>query len=294
MAVTETRSSSLTASHSEDVLDGYDKFCNTAKKLSSLLYELQRDHLQAFSTTWTLLNRRMYQRYIYLGVQDLIPDYILWLKELLEADEYMALVHRLIRFEEDMSSITQSWLTVWKSLQLYHMQEGDRKRRSMINKLAHTLRIVHDMKFPFDMYPKLKGAPMTQWSKLENREEAWVYFVDYVQREWNGSEGNHKRLWARIQNDACANCDYLLANHYMCVASASGVGRRTIMIPSSFQTLHVRHLPVRRRPEPVEGEHREEVLRQVSLQRAEPCLPESVRADEARARSTGGWAEPPG
>lgn len=215
MADAETHSLSLTASHFEDVLDGYDKFCNTAKKLSSLLYELQRDHLQAFSTTWTLLNRRMYQRYVYLVVQDLIPDYILWLKELLDADEYMALVHRLIRFDEDMSSITQSWLTVWKSLQLYHLQEGDRKRRSMINKLAHTLRIVHDMQFPFDMYPKLKEIPMTQWSKLENREEAWVYFVDHVQREWNGSEGNHKRLWARIQNDACANCDYLLANHYM-------------------------------------------------------------------------------
>lgn len=55
------------------VLDGYDKFCATAKKMSSLLFELQRDVLQNFSLTWVLLNKRMFQRWVYFEVRDLIP-----------------------------------------------------------------------------------------------------------------------------------------------------------------------------------------------------------------------------
>lgn len=59
------------------MLDGYDKFCATAKKLSTLLFELQRDTLQNFSLTWMLLNKRMYERWVYLDVQELIPECIL-------------------------------------------------------------------------------------------------------------------------------------------------------------------------------------------------------------------------
>lgn len=59
------------------VLDGYDNFCATAKKLSLLLFELQRDTLQNFSLPWVCLNKRMYQRWVYLEVQDLIPECIL-------------------------------------------------------------------------------------------------------------------------------------------------------------------------------------------------------------------------
>lgn len=59
------------------ILDGYDRLCSTAKKLSSLLFELQRDHLQQFELTWTILNKRMYQRYVYMEIQELIPECIL-------------------------------------------------------------------------------------------------------------------------------------------------------------------------------------------------------------------------
>lgn len=51
--------------------------CNAAKSLSPLLFELQRGHLQKFSLTWNLLNKRVYQRWVYLEVQELIPECIL-------------------------------------------------------------------------------------------------------------------------------------------------------------------------------------------------------------------------
>lgn len=51
--------------------------CSAAKELTPLLFELQRGHLQKFSLTWNLLNKRVYQRWVYLEVQDLIPECIL-------------------------------------------------------------------------------------------------------------------------------------------------------------------------------------------------------------------------
>lgn len=59
------------------MLDGYDKMCNAARILSPLLFELQRGHMQQFSLTWNLLNKRIYQRWVYWSVKDLIPGCIL-------------------------------------------------------------------------------------------------------------------------------------------------------------------------------------------------------------------------
>lgn len=199
-----------------DILDGYDNFCSTAKKLSSLLYELQRDHLETFSLTWLLLNKRMYQRYVYLVVQELIPDCILWLKEYLDADKYSAMANRLISFDEDMTAITQEWLIVWENLQKYHLTVADRKRRSMTLKLAQTMITIHDTQFPFKRYPKLKkNLSMSQWSKLENRGDAWLHMVDYIKREWNCTERCLKRLATPLQNKICPKCDSASISHHM-------------------------------------------------------------------------------
>lgn len=59
------------------VLDGYDKMCNAARIMSPLLFELQRGHMQQFALTWNLLNKRIYQRWVYWEVKDLLPECIL-------------------------------------------------------------------------------------------------------------------------------------------------------------------------------------------------------------------------
>lgn len=59
------------------ILNGYESLCNSAKNVSPLLYELQRGHLQKFSLTWSLLNKRIYQRWVYFDVQKLMPECIL-------------------------------------------------------------------------------------------------------------------------------------------------------------------------------------------------------------------------
>jgi hypothetical protein len=59
------------------IMDGYDKVCSSAEQLAPLLFELQRGHLQKFSLSWALLNKRMYQRCVYFEVLKLIPECIL-------------------------------------------------------------------------------------------------------------------------------------------------------------------------------------------------------------------------
>lgn len=194
------------------ILDGYDKFCSTASKLSTLLFELQRDHLQNFSLTWQLLNKRMYQRWVYLEVQDLIPECILKLKDLLDSEAYSAMAHRLIRFDEDMTSITQSWIEVWSYLQNYNLESGEyfrRLRRSYFTDMLKEIR-----KKDFSRYGQLnRTIPMSKWSELGNRQEAWLQMIDYLKKSWD--EKDDSRLFMVVLNDNCGKCELELASHYM-------------------------------------------------------------------------------
>lgn len=213
------------------ILDGYDKFCSTAKKLSSLLFELQRDHLQQFLLTWTILNKRMYQRYVYMEIQELIPECILKLKDLLEPEEYSTMAHRLIRFDEDMTSITKSWSDVWSLLEDYHMSSGDTERRNRISCIQDLLKAIRDCEFDFSPYEKLlkrENSAKMQWMKMENRDEAWVLTVEYLKRVWQ--EKDDSRLYASVRNERCITCDFALASHYAYVLAIHRIGRLKIKI----------------------------------------------------------------
>lgn len=197
------------------ILDGYDKFCSTAKKLSSLLFELQRDHLQDFLLTWTILNKRMYQRYVYMEIQDLIPECILKLKDLLEPTDYSTMAHRLIRFDEDMTSTTKNWSEVWQLLQDYHVGNEDIERRKRISSIHDLLKAIRDCEFdctPYEKLLKRENSAKMQWVKMENRDEAWVLTIDYLKRVWH--EKDDTRLYATFLNKRCISCDLEIASHH--------------------------------------------------------------------------------
>lgn len=156
----------------------------------------------------------MYQRWVYFEVQDLIPECILMLKDLLDSDDYSAMAHRLIRFDEDMTSITQSWIEVWSHLQNYHLEDEECARRVRISYLEAMLKAIRER--DFSRYGELKETiPMAQWAKLENREEAWLQMVDYLKKVWD--EKDDSRLTIKVLNDNCVKCESELASHYMWV-----------------------------------------------------------------------------
>lgn len=137
------------------------------------------------------------------------------LKELLEPDEYSSMAHRLIRFDEDMTSIAKNWSDVWSLLQDYHMGSEDAERRNRIRCIEELLKAIRDCEFDFSGYDKLlkrENSSKMQWMKMENRDEAWILTVDYLKRCWD--EKNDSRLFAFVRNERCITCDFALASHY--------------------------------------------------------------------------------
>lgn len=157
----------------------------------------------------------MYQRYVYMEIQGLIPECILKLKDLLEPEEYSTMAHRLIRFDEDMTSITKSWSDVWSLLQEYHMGSEDSERRNRISCIQDLLKAIRDCEFDFSLYETLlkhDNSAKMQWMKMENRDEAWVLTVNYLKRVWQ--EKDDSRLYATVRNEQCLTCTSALARHY--------------------------------------------------------------------------------
>lgn len=180
------------------------------------------------------MNKRMYQRYVYMEIQELIPECILKLKDLLEPDEYSTMAHRLIRFDEDMTSITKSWSDVWSLLQEYHMGSEDSERRSRISCIQDLLKAIRDCEFnfaPYDSLLKRENSAKMQWMKMENRDEAWALTVDYLKRVWQ--EKDDSRLYASVRNERCITCDFALASHYAYVLKF----KQHIELP--FRFIHV-------------------------------------------------------
>lgn len=135
------------------------------------------------------------------------------LKELLEAEEYEAMAHRLIRFDEDMTSIAKSWSEVWSLMQNYHVSSEEMERRNRIRCIEELLKAIRDCEFDFTGYEKLlKRDNASKWMKMENRDEAWILTVDYLKRCWD--EKDDSRLFAFVCNDRCVTCDFALASHY--------------------------------------------------------------------------------
>ncbi|XP_055588217.1 uncharacterized protein LOC129740536 [Uranotaenia lowii] len=196
------------------ILDGYDKLCNSAKALSPLLFELQRGHLQQFSLTWCLINKRMFQRYVYFEVQKVIPECILKLKELLFDEEYKSMVFRFIQFDDDMNSTSQIWRDVWSLLHDYHKARDDSARRKRISS-AHSLMVaVKESEFNFVTdVQRQRDRPIVEWLALENRYLVWEFVVHSLKSRWIACV--NPRLTASIENVQCRKCNFALATHYI-------------------------------------------------------------------------------
>lgn len=167
------------------ILDGYDKFHESGQKLSSLLYEIQGDHLDQFSMTWVLLNKRIYQRFVFAEFQDLIPDCIYMLKSRVSMGTYTEIAHRLVHLDEDMNSIKQSWVNVWERLQMFHFDFKDKVRGLLVRQLKRTLDVISLEKLDYEKLSNcVDDIPITQWSRKEDREMAWLWTMKYLNKDW--------------------------------------------------------------------------------------------------------------
>lgn len=125
------------------------------------------------------------------------------------------MAHRLIRFDEDMTSITKTWAEVWTLLQTFHMTDKETERRNRMGVIEELFKEIRKSDFDFLPHETLlnrEHSSKMQWTKLENRDDAWTLAVHYLKNVWN--EKDDTRLYSMIQNERCITCYSPLTSHY--------------------------------------------------------------------------------
>lgn len=125
------------------------------------------------------------------------------------------MAHRLIRFDEDMTSITKTWADVWALLQTYHMTDKESERRNRMGCIQELFKAIRVCEFDFEPHDSLlnrENSAKMSWTKLDNRDDAWILAIHYLKNVW--SEKDDTRLYSSIQNERCITCYSSLTSHY--------------------------------------------------------------------------------
>lgn len=189
------------------VLDGYEELCAVSESISRFLFAFENHHLNKFCLTWTMLNKRMYQQYVYLNVTDTMLACIITLKEDELTKKRSILIKKYIQFDDEMIQIDRTWKDTWVALNLYNLSEDERNRRMR-------LKAIHNL---FDVIRKDVTATCTQcvdiseWSTNENRQLVWQSMLAFVAKSSVESFSGH--INTLVCDDKCKECNEMLEYH---------------------------------------------------------------------------------
>lgn len=137
---------------------------------------------------------------------------IFQLKEILNTEDFNKIAHRLIEFDDDMTSIAQTWIDVWSLLQDYHTKDEDIERRHRIFSL-HTLLMDIKECSGHLVTSEDPAKPAPDFTALEDRDVAWALALKFVHMMHDVR--HNERLTATVQNSQCSKCHSALASHYV-------------------------------------------------------------------------------
>lgn len=145
------------------------------------------------------------------------------LKEVLDTEKYSAMAHRLIKFDEDMTSIAQTWINVWSLIQEFHSTSEDMERRQRIISL-HSLLVgiknnAVDIPMDVDDIDENNVHPTADWIQMDNRDKAWALVLKHLQQLDDVMQS--QRITSVVQNSHCTKCSHALASHYVYVLHAT-------------------------------------------------------------------------
>lgn len=63
------------------LIDGYETFMQEANELHQYMLELESGHMKQFGMSWNLLNKRMYQRWVYADIIQVVEEMVNCIKE---------------------------------------------------------------------------------------------------------------------------------------------------------------------------------------------------------------------
>ena len=165
-----------------DILNGYERITEIADTLTPLVIEM-RDHLQAFSLTWQLMNQCMYYRFLYVDIESRMAECILRLKDAVDAETYKNFVMRFIKFDEEMQQVGQVWEVSLVALDLFRKSTPEQlarvERIMMIQNVTKSLKELKDI-------PEVKEVPPAlalDWIVSSENEEVWLGVLNLLREK---------------------------------------------------------------------------------------------------------------
>ncbi|GAB0092497.1 uncharacterized protein DMENIID0001_074930 [Sergentomyia squamirostris] len=221
------------------VLDGYDKICNAAKILTPLLFENQSGHLQQFSLTWLLLNKRLYHKYVSSQVQYLIPQCLAQLR-VISYDDTPTILKRYFDFSDELMLTTEVWKESWLLLQKYHLTQKDIERRQRILTAHSFLELIRNSRpHGEDLSAATElNSGVLDWLESQDKEYVWQNTLAHIRTKWIPC--TDKRLSAPLENNQCLHCNVDLSDHKLhCECRTCLIGGGPVFTQSEEQNLKI-------------------------------------------------------
>ncbi|XP_052099365.1 protein FAM193A-like isoform X1 [Mytilus californianus] len=124
------------------LLDEYCHLCGVSRKMSEILTKLKTDHLAKFNVTWELHNKHLFQSIAYTepSIQSSLHLIITQLrmgaasKESYNEDTYPNLLHRYLKFDDEMSVISVVWRDSQQLIEQYNEEQAALKLKQKMLK----------------------------------------------------------------------------------------------------------------------------------------------------------------
>ncbi|XP_060085578.1 protein FAM193A-like [Ylistrum balloti] len=124
------------------LLDEYGHLCHVSRKMAEVLTELKTDHLAKFNVTWELHNKHLFQSIAYTepSIQSSLHSIITQLrlgaasKESYNEDTYPNLLHRYLKFDDEMSVISVVWRDSHQLIEQYNEEQSALKLKQKMLK----------------------------------------------------------------------------------------------------------------------------------------------------------------
>lgn len=124
------------------LLEEYGHLCHVSRKMAEVLTELKTDHLAKFNVTWELHNKHLFQSIAYTepSIQSSLHLIITQLrlgaasKESYNEDTYPNLLHRYLKFDDEMSVISVVWRDSHQLIERYNEEQAALKLKQKMLK----------------------------------------------------------------------------------------------------------------------------------------------------------------
>ncbi|XP_037911819.1 uncharacterized protein LOC119651981 isoform X2 [Hermetia illucens] len=189
------------------IVQGYEKICELSEKIKSLLFTFESNHLKKFHLTWVLLNRRMYQKYVFASFSETAIQCMLKLKSEVSTSRYIEILRKYINFDDEMLSVKENWKSVWELLNRHHMAGEDIERRERIRLIHNTFECIQDLSDE-----RSHGVvDKARWEDFEDRGIVWQNVISAAKNIWQ--KNDKTRLNATVHLEKCVSCKTCTDNH---------------------------------------------------------------------------------